>query len=76
MYAALSALVAISREVHGLPIDIARFALVIFPFFMLAGVKLSGRTPDERAGRAVLAVVSCGVLLYLAYHFAHWGYVS
>ena len=76
LYAALSGLVAISREVHGLPIDIARFAVVIFPFFMLAGMKLSGTTPEGRAARVAIAVVSGATLLYLTYRFAHWGYVS
>jgi hypothetical protein len=76
LYAALSGLIAISREVHGLPVDIARFAVVIFPFFMLAGMKLTGATPDGRAARFAVAAVSCVTLLYLTYRFAHWGYVS
>ena len=75
-YTMLSGLVAISREVHGLPVDIARFAIVIFPLFIVSGMRLTGETSVKRTVRIVVAAASSATLLYLTYRFAHWGYVS
>jgi Mannosyltransferase (PIG-V) len=71
IYAASNALLAVSREVNGVPSDIGRFVLVVFPFFVLAAM-LARRRWVER-----LVLATAPALLALAtFHFTHWGYIG
>jgi Mannosyltransferase (PIG-V) len=71
VYATANALLAVSREVNGVPSDIGRFVLVVFPFFVLAAM-LAGRRWVER-----LVLATSPALLALAtFHFTHWGYIG